>query len=105
MRGDGGGSSSRLVAVRIGVSATNGQTPVTSSYNTTPNAYTSVAGVTAPPSTCSGAMYSGVPEISATSDSDNENLEALSLMTPPRQTEIGHDHSRFLIRDAWPPRA
>ncbi len=75
-RGDGGGSSSRLLAVRIGVSATKGQTPVTSSYNTTPNAYTSVAGVTGPPATCSGAMYAGVPEISVTSVIDSENAEA-----------------------------
>ena len=58
------------------MSATNGQTPVTSSYSTTPNAYTSVAGVTSPPSTCSGAMYAGVPEITPASAKDSDKAVA-----------------------------
>ena len=45
IRGDGAGSWSRLTAVLIGVSATNGRVPVTISKRTTPSAYESVAGV------------------------------------------------------------
>ncbi len=51
-----GGPATRRKADAIGVSPTNGRTPVTISYSTMPSAYTSVAGVTAAPSTCSGAM-------------------------------------------------
>ena len=54
--GDGGASVRRRAAAASGVAAANGRTPVTISYITSPSAYTSVAGVTGPASTCSGAM-------------------------------------------------
>jgi hypothetical protein len=39
----------------------NGNCPVNISKSTTPNAYTSLAGVCGLPSSCSGAMYPKVP--------------------------------------------
>ena len=38
-----------------------GRTPASSSYSIVARAYTSVAGDSLPPRTCSGAMYAGVP--------------------------------------------
>ena len=55
----------RFAAVASGVSPVKGSCPVTISYITTPSAKRSVLGVMAPPVTCSGAMYSGVPIIPA----------------------------------------
>ena len=43
------------------VAARNGAPPISISYIKAPSAYTSVRASAGRPSTCSGAMYSGVP--------------------------------------------
>src|SRR6266508_1465620 len=57
----GTGATAWARAVAIGLSPSNGGTPVSISNNTTPTAYRSLAGVAGRPSTCSGARYFGVP--------------------------------------------
>ena len=48
----------------------NGRRPVNASYSITPTAYQSLAGDSAPPAACSGAMYATVPYTCPWSTSD-----------------------------------
>jgi hypothetical protein len=62
--GLGGGSCTCARASSATVSPWNGRWPVTSSKSTTPHAYRSARPSAYPPVSTSGAMYSGVPQMS-----------------------------------------
>ena len=60
----GTGRSSRCMrSTAIGISATNGGRPASSSYRTQPNEYRSERPSTSMPMVCSGDMYNGEPMV------------------------------------------
>ena len=63
----GAGEPQRIAACSsIAVSAANGRRPASISYSTTPSANRSARASTGRPTSCSGAMYAGVPIIAPT---------------------------------------
>ena len=96
-RGDGGGSFSRLVAVRIGVSDTKGRRR--SRARTAPRR-THTRRSRASPRRLRPVRAPCTPacrKSPATSVSDTENEEASVASASARQAKIGHDHSRFRL--------
>jgi len=92
--GASAGWRSRCSAESTGLSPRKGAVPVTISYRTTPSAWTSVAGETRAPVTCSGALSQGLPTMPV--------WGVQSDVSPGRnaagQAEVGHHHPARAVR-------
>ena len=81
---------SRSISTGVLSSSAKGRMPVKSSYRSTPSEYTSVAVVTGPPSSCSGAAYSGVSaaDCSRVTGPSMPNPDGSSSLAMPKSSSL-----------------